>query len=89
MFSSVILYTFSRVRLIYCIFSLGVSGVVFSFNILKNVFERKNAKMAAALATAIGRLYDVQERLMQNAEYFRAELATIKATIEFLKNKKK
>ena len=51
--------------------------------------KRKNAKMAAALATAIGRLYDVQERLMQNAEYFRAELATIKATIEFLKNKKK
>lgn len=61
---------------------LGVAGYALAK-------KRKNAKMAAALATAIGRLYDIQARLMQNAEYFREELATIKATIEFLKTKKK
>lgn len=61
---------------------LGVAGYALAK-------KRKNAKMAAALATAIGRLYDIQARLMQNAEYFREELATIKATIEFLKSKKK
>ena len=50
--------------------------------------KRKNAKHAAALATAIGKLYDIQSRLMQNAEYFRDELAQVKATIDFLKNRK-
>lgn len=50
--------------------------------------KRKNAQHAAALATAIGKLYDIQTRLMQNAEYFRDELAQIKATIDFLKNRK-
>lgn len=50
--------------------------------------KRKNAKHAAALATAIGKLYDIQSRLMKNAEYFRDELAQVKATIDFLKNRK-
>lgn len=49
--------------------------------------KRKNAQHAAALATAIGKLYDIQSRLMKNADYFREELAKIKATIDFLKNR--
>lgn len=60
---------------------LGIAG----YAIAK---KRKSAKHAAALATAIGKLYDIQSRLMQNAEYFREELAQIKATIDFLKNRK-
>lgn len=60
---------------------LGVAGYALAK-------KRKSAKHAAALATAIGKLYDIQNRLMQNAEYFREELASIKATIEFLKNRK-
>lgn len=50
--------------------------------------KRKNAKLAAALAQAIGKLYDVQNRLMANAEYFKEEIAGIKATIDLLMKKK-
>jgi len=53
---------------------LGVVG----YAIAKN---RKNAEMAAALHTAIAKLYRIQERLIANAEYFRDELAEIKAYI--------
>lgn len=60
---------------------LGVAGYALAK-------KRKNAKHAAALATAIAKLYDIQTRLMQNAQYFREELAQIKATIDFLKNRK-
>lgn len=50
--------------------------------------KRKNAKLATALGLAISKLYDIQTRLMRNAEYFKEELAGIKATIEMLNKKK-
>ena len=50
--------------------------------------KRKNAKLSAALGTAIQKLYHVQEQLMKNAEYFRDEIATIRATIDLLAKKK-
>ncbi|HGN2041753.1 hypothetical protein ABN267_10040 [Providencia rettgeri] len=50
--------------------------------------KKKNAKLAAALGTAIRKLYDVQERLIKNAEYFKEEIASIKATIDLLTKKK-
>lgn len=43
--------------------------------------RRRNAKLAAALRTAIEKLHQIQERLTANAEYFREELAEIKAHI--------
>lgn len=54
---------------------LGVAG----YAIAK---KRRNAKLAAALNRAIQKLYTIQERLMANAEYFRKELAEIKAWID-------
>lgn len=50
--------------------------------------KRRSAKLAAALAQAIGKLYNVQNRLMANAEYFKEEIAGIKATIDLLTLKK-
>ena len=50
--------------------------------------KHKNAKLAAALGQAISRLYDIQSRLLANAEYFKDEIAGIKATIEMLTRKK-
>ena len=52
---------------------------VFGYGIAK---KRRNAKLAAALSRAIKKLYKIQERLMANAEYFREELAEIKAYID-------
>jgi hypothetical protein len=49
--------------------------------------QRRSAKLAAALNQAIVKLYEVQERLMANAEYFTEELAVIKTTLNFLKEK--
>ena len=49
--------------------------------------KHKNARLAVALGTAIEKLFNIQTRLMKNAEYFKDEIATIKATIEFLKAK--
>lgn len=46
--------------------------------------KRKNAKHAAALSTAISKLYSVQERLSENAEYFKEHIAEIRATINLL-----
>ena len=43
--------------------------------------RRRSAKLAAALRTAIEKLHPIQERLTANAEYFREELAEIKAYI--------
>ncbi len=60
---------------------LGVAG----YAIAK---KRKNAKLAARLGQAIAKLYDIQSRLMQNAEYFKEEIAAIKATIDLLGKKK-
>ena len=44
--------------------------------------RRRNAKLAAALRTAIEKLHRMQERLTANAEYFAAELAEIRAYID-------
>ncbi len=49
--------------------------------------KRKNAKLSAALGTAVARLYAVQERLLANAEYFKEELAGIKVAVELLQRK--
>jgi hypothetical protein len=48
----------------------------------------KDAKLAAALGVAIGKLYDIQSRLMANAEYFREEIVAIKVTLDMLAKKK-
>ena len=50
--------------------------------------KRKNAKLAVALGAAIKRLYEIQGRLLQNAEYFKEEIAGIKATIDLLSTRK-
>jgi hypothetical protein len=60
---------------------LGIGG----YAIVKH--KKKNAKLTAALSQAIQKLYEVQERLMSNAEYFKAEIAGIKATIDMLTKK--
>lgn len=52
------------------------------------VKKRKNARLAASLGVAIKKLYEIQERLMQNAEYFKEEIAGIKAAIDLLAKKK-
>ena len=49
------------------------------------VRRRRDAKLAAALGTAITKLYAIQERLLENAEYFQRELDEISAYIEQLK----
>ena len=49
----------------------------------------KNKKTAAALVLAVEKLYAIQERLMKNAEYFKEEIAGIKALVETLKQRKK
>lgn len=46
--------------------------------------KRKNAKIAAAVAITIKKLYSIQERLMQNAEYFKEELAGINAALNII-----
>ena len=50
--------------------------------------KRRNAKLAAALNRALEKLYATQKRLMENAEYFREELAELKAWIEELKRQR-
>lgn len=60
---------------------LGIGAYAF-------VKKRRSAKLAAALAQAIGKLYDIQSRLIANAEYFKEEIAGIKATIDLLTKKK-
>nr|WDS96444.1 hypothetical protein VW1_00016 [Enterobacter sp.] len=59
---------------------LGIGG----YAIVKH---RKNGKLKVALNLAIQKLFDVQERLMANAEYFKAEIAVIKAHIDMLNKK--
>ena len=56
---------------------IAVLGIV-GYSIAKN---REEARMAAALGKAIEKLYRIQARLIANAEYFRGELAEIKAYI--------
>ena len=57
---------------------VAVLGII-GYGIAK---KRRNAKLAAALGRAIEKLYKIQEQLMANAEYFREELAEIKAYID-------
>jgi hypothetical protein len=59
---------------------LGVAGYALAK-------KHRNAKLAAALGQAIAKLYALQKRLMENAEYFKAEIASIKAVIETLSAK--
>lgn len=59
---------------------LGVAGYALAK-------KHKNAKLATALATAIGKLYDILGRLQENAEYYKEEIAEIKATIGVLQKK--
>lgn len=60
---------------------LGIGG----YALMK---KRKNAQLAAALGEAIAKLYNIQERLLRNAEAFKAEIAMIKQTIDMLARKK-
>ena len=59
-------------------------GIV-SYAIIK---KRKNAKLTTALNRAIQQLYTILEMLMANAEYFREELAEIKAYIDQLETQR-
>ena len=63
---------------------VAVLGVI-GYGIAK---KRRNARLAAALGRAIEKLYKIQERLMANAEYFREELAEIKAYIDQFEHQK-
>lgn len=49
--------------------------------------RRKKAKTIAALNVAIERLFELQERLMNNARYYMEELASVKALVSALKQK--
>ena len=42
----------------------------------------RNAKLAASLRTTINKLHRIHEHFAANAEYFKAELAEIKAHID-------
>ena len=62
---------------------VAVTGIV-AYALVK---RRRNARLAAALRTVIQKLYRIQERLVANAEYFRDELAEIKAYIDQFQQK--
>ena len=51
--------------------------------------KSREARLAAALGTAIQKLYKIQERLVANADYFRSELAEIRAYIDELTHRQK
>ncbi|MCY4486352.1 MAG: hypothetical protein OXF11_04465 [Deltaproteobacteria bacterium] len=50
------------------------------------VARRRRAKDMAALNTAIEKLKNIQEQLVENAEYYRDELAVLRTYIESLEN---
>lgn len=50
--------------------------------------QRRRGRLTTALNQAIQELYQIQEQLVVNAEYFEAELAEIKAYIEHLERQK-
>ena len=60
---------------------LGVTGYALAK-------RHKNAKLSLALGLAIKKLCETQERLLLNAEYFKQEIAGIKAAIDLLTRKK-
>ena len=62
---------------------VAVTGIV-AYALVK---RRRNARLAAALRTAIEKLYRIQKRLVANAEHFRDELAEIKAYIDQFEKK--
>ncbi len=47
----------------------------------------KQSKLTAALVTALEKLHAVQQRLLQNAEYFKEEIAGLSAMISLLAHK--
>lgn len=49
--------------------------------------KHKDAKLAAALVQAISKLYDLQSRLIANAEHFKDELQEIKVFLDMLSAK--
>lgn len=57
---------------------------VFGYVITK---KHKTARLVAALGTAISKLHSIQAHLMQNAEYFKEELAGLRATLNVLEKK--
>lgn len=59
---------------------LGVTGYALAK-------KHKNGKLAVALGVAISKLNTIQLRLMDNAEYFKEEIAGIRATIDTLSKK--
>lgn len=61
---------------------LGIAG----YAIAK---KRRSAKLAAALGTALKKLYNIQKRLLENAEYFQQELAGLETAIDILSQKQK
>ena len=63
---------------------VAILGTVFGYLIGK----KRNAKETAALKKAIEKLYTTEERLMANAEYYREQLAEIKAWIEELERQR-
>ena len=71
-------------RLVAPVAALAVVGSVWYAIAMK----RRNAKLAAALNRAIEKLHATEERLMANAEYFREELAELKAWIEELERRR-
>ena len=61
------------------VLAVPVAGLAVGFYAIAR--QRRSAKLAAALRTAIEKLHQIQERLTANAEHFREELAEIKAYI--------
>ncbi len=61
---------------------LGIAG----FALAK---RRKQAKLAVALGTALKKLYNIQKRLLENAEYFQKELAGLEFAIDNIASKQK
>ncbi len=61
-------------------FRVGLLGYVLANN-------SKNAELTTALGVAINKLYVIQHRLVQNADYFREEIAGIKVAIDLLVKK--
>ena len=68
------------------VFVLAAPVVVLSVVGYAIAKRRRNAELAAALRTAIDKLYRIQERLVANAEYFKEELAEIKAYIDIFES---
>ncbi len=60
---------------------LGIAG----YAIAKS---KRNAQLTTNLGKAIAKLYNIQERLLKNAEYFKEEIAQLTMIIDMLQKKK-